>query len=492
MPRGKIASVVSEKGFGFIKPNDGGEDLFFHGSSIDQSFDALAVGQEVEFEVDQSAAKPRANRVKIHGELIRKRPGRASAPRGGGRGKFERGKPAGGRGRPDRKTPNKRGDDRRSARPKPMPVVVENGEAGTIASVRAEKGFGFIKPDAGGEDLFFHSSAIGCLLESLVPGQQVEFEIDASADKPRAGKVALRGEILKKEPRPDAGRSARPGRAPVVIENGQKGTVASIMVDKGFGFIKPVDGGEELFFHNSVTDRPLDQLVSGQDVEFEVDQAAEKPRALKVAVRGEILTKSALHAQREPTVVENGRPGEIVSLVIEKGFGFVRPRDGGDDLFFHNSTVDYPFELLVEGQRVEFSIDELADKPRAKQVAVRGEILENAAARRNVQQYPRAKFEMGFVTKMLWKDRQGFISPDTGGAELLFGQKDVRGDKLYTAMQIGDYVQFVRTGEVVRTKIDKAPTATAVQVIEKEIKRIPTKELPNNPKSRRKKPTWRR
>lgn len=119
-------------------------------------------------------------------------------------------------------------------------------------------------------------------------------------------------------------------------------------------------------------------------------------------------------------------------------------------------------------------------------------MLKSSSGSRAQAKYSRDKFELGFVTKILWKTRQGFISPDKGGPELLFEQSDVVGDKKYTGLEIGEYVEFVRTGAVVRTKIDKAPTATAVRAVEKEIKKIPMKELPHNPKSRRKKPTWRR
>ena len=48
---------------------------------------------------------------------------------------------------------------------------------GTIKTLQPERGFGFIAPDDGGRDLFFHSSAVeGAAFEDLRPGQAVEFE----------------------------------------------------------------------------------------------------------------------------------------------------------------------------------------------------------------------------------------------------------------------------------------------------------------------------
>ena len=47
---------------------------------------------------------------------------------------------------------------------------------GTIKTIRDDKGFGFIKPDGGGQDLFFHSSAVeGTTFDTLQEGQRVAF-----------------------------------------------------------------------------------------------------------------------------------------------------------------------------------------------------------------------------------------------------------------------------------------------------------------------------
>jgi CspA family cold shock protein len=48
---------------------------------------------------------------------------------------------------------------------------------GTVKWFSAEKGFGFIKPDDGSDDVFVHFSAIeGSGYRSLDEGQRVEFE----------------------------------------------------------------------------------------------------------------------------------------------------------------------------------------------------------------------------------------------------------------------------------------------------------------------------
>jgi CspA family cold shock protein len=51
-------------------------------------------------------------------------------------------------------------------------------QKGKVKWFNAEKGFGFITPDAGGADVFAHFSAIeGRGYRSLNEGQEVEFEV---------------------------------------------------------------------------------------------------------------------------------------------------------------------------------------------------------------------------------------------------------------------------------------------------------------------------
>ncbi len=62
-----------------------------------------------------------------------------------------------------------------------------------------------------------------------------------------------------------------------------KGTIAKLM-DRGFGFIKAEEGGEDLFFHsNSLEGVEFNNLNQGQEVEFEKGQGRDgRPAAVKV------------------------------------------------------------------------------------------------------------------------------------------------------------------------------------------------------------------
>jgi CspA family cold shock protein len=63
--RGKVKWFDAKKGFGFITPDDGGEDLFVHFSNIESDgFKSLLEGQEVEYTVGQGRKGPQATAVK--------------------------------------------------------------------------------------------------------------------------------------------------------------------------------------------------------------------------------------------------------------------------------------------------------------------------------------------------------------------------------------------------------------------------------------------
>lgn len=66
MATGTVKWFSNEKGFGFIAPDEGGEDLFVHFSSIQgQGFKTLDEGDKVEFTVGQGQKGPQAQNVSV-------------------------------------------------------------------------------------------------------------------------------------------------------------------------------------------------------------------------------------------------------------------------------------------------------------------------------------------------------------------------------------------------------------------------------------------
>ena len=60
--------------------------------------------------------------------------------------------------------------------------------------------------------------------------------------------------------------------------------------------------------------------------------------------------------------------GTIARLLIDKGFGFIRDESGVEHFFHRSSVRGAVFELLREGQRVEFTVEESPKGPRAAEV----------------------------------------------------------------------------------------------------------------------------
>jgi CspA family cold shock protein len=68
MAVGTVKWFNSEKGYGFITPEDGSKDLFVHFSGIaGDGYKSLNEGQKVEYDATQGQKGPQASNVRVIG-----------------------------------------------------------------------------------------------------------------------------------------------------------------------------------------------------------------------------------------------------------------------------------------------------------------------------------------------------------------------------------------------------------------------------------------
>jgi cold shock protein len=66
MARGTVKWFNSQKGYGFIQPQDGGKDVFVHISAVERAgLSGLNEGQSIEFEVVSNRGKAAAENLKV-------------------------------------------------------------------------------------------------------------------------------------------------------------------------------------------------------------------------------------------------------------------------------------------------------------------------------------------------------------------------------------------------------------------------------------------
>ena len=193
---------------------------------------------------------------------------------------------------------------------------------GKIRSLNTDKGFGFIKPSAGGADLFFHCSAVDANFEALKLEQSVEYEMDTSAEKPRAKHVVTG--MAASHPKPKTASSGYAGRTPGKPSpdrrsnrSGQHsksrprqeidykfGFITKLPRKNPIGFISSIEGGPEFYFEpDDVKGKKFTLLKVGDYVRFIARTNAEDPKqplAKSVMVVPKPINKQENHLKRHP------------------------------------------------------------------------------------------------------------------------------------------------------------------------------------------------
>ena len=168
-----------------------------------------------------------------------------------------------------------------------MPPQVVGEGTGVVKFFNAQKGFGFVVRDDGGEDVFVHISAVEQAgMVALAEGQPLGFTLVDRGGRISATELKIDGEPMAVTDRgPPRDRDAGPGAprggadrgaggAPQRQLTGEKatGTVKFFNAMKGFGFIQRDDGQPDAFVHISAVERAgMPTLNEGDRLSFEIE-----------------------------------------------------------------------------------------------------------------------------------------------------------------------------------------------------------------------------
>ena len=167
-----------------------------------------------------------------------------------------------------------------------MPPQVVGEGTGVVKFFNAQKGFGFVVRDDGGEDVFVHISAVEQAgMVALAEGQPLGFTLVDRGGRISATDLKIDGEpmaVTDRAPPRDGGfggaeRGAprgNAGGAPQRELTGEKatGTVKFFNAMKGFGFIQRDDGQPDAFVHISAVERAgMPTLNEGDKLQFELE-----------------------------------------------------------------------------------------------------------------------------------------------------------------------------------------------------------------------------
>ncbi|WP_324829086.1 cold-shock protein [Qipengyuania zhejiangensis] len=139
--KGTVKFFNSQKGFGFIQQETGGEDVFVHISAVERAgLEGLAEGQELEFNLVDRGGKVSAQDLQVVGDVIAVEKREEAAPRR---------------------------------------ELTGEKATGTVKFFNSMKGFGFLTRDDGQPDAFVHISAVERSgLQSIDEGERYQFDLE--------------------------------------------------------------------------------------------------------------------------------------------------------------------------------------------------------------------------------------------------------------------------------------------------------------------------
>merc|ERR1712032_1503884 len=125
------------------------------------------------------------------------------------------------------------------------------------------------------------------------------------------------------------------------------GTLIHWSYERGFGLIQPSDGGHTLLVHVSRLEHGPGSVHKGDEVTFV--RQFDRRKGVWLAADVE-LSKEGLEVESERN------SGTVVTWNDERGYGFIKPDEGSENIFCHVSGFVDPFFIPQVGDAVTYKI----------------------------------------------------------------------------------------------------------------------------------------
>jgi CspA family cold shock protein len=191
---------------------------------------------------------------------------------------------------------------------------------------------------------------------------------------------------------------------------------------KGYGFIQPDDGGEDLIVHiESIERGGFNTFSEGQRVSYEVTQAPNGKRHATVV---------------QPLEEGTAGTGTVKWFNDKKGMWFVQPDDGGGDVFVHHTSIMMDgFRTLSEGQRVSY---EIIRGPKGLQATVVQPLVEGEASEQSADDASIFSLPDSLSSKSSFHD---LLGPTEEFAAMLIGDAELN-TQYQSLRQIFEFSEF--------------------------------------------------
>ncbi|CAF4071823.1 unnamed protein product [Rotaria magnacalcarata] len=234
-------------------------------------------------------------------------------------------------------------------------------DAGIVKRFSQDKGFGFITRNSNGDDIFVHfQSILGTGFKTLQEGQKVQFKNYyyfcfhfVSSFYLILLDVLVNDQISNTN-------DSQSEASETLTSDRHIGIVRKYVENRGFGFITRKSDGADLFVHSrSIRRAGLESLQEGMEVEFLAVQSNRGAEAKDLRIINRLDSIKTTNNQKKEfsdANINEQETGIVKQWNAKRGFGFIRRKVDGTDLFVHVKSLKDGLQSLAIGQQIQFRI----------------------------------------------------------------------------------------------------------------------------------------